>query len=129
MKIERSRLMTLGEFAELHDLTMVVTQVTEQTFHAHLKCVRLLKGNKPPEHFWGKGPTEDVAINYYSHVISGKRVSINNKDTGGTIVDVPPLLPEWSESGDIEKVRLDSLFGSVQLVSPTVPPSVRIVYE
>ena len=127
MKIERSRLMTLGEFAELHDLTMVVTQVTEQTFHAHLKCVRLLKGNKPPEHFWGKGPTEDVAINYYSHVISGKRVLIS-KDKDITM-DVPTLLPEWSESGDIEKVRLDSLFGSVQLVSPTVPPSVRIVYE
>jgi len=101
MKIERSRLMTLGEFAELHDLTMVVTQVTEQTFHAHLKCVRLLDGDKPLAHFWGPGKTEDVAIHFYSNVISGKRVLIS-KDKDITM-DVPTLLPEWSESEKPER--------------------------
>ena len=127
MKIERSRLMTFGEFAELHDLTMVVTQVADQIFHAHLKDVRLLDAANFPSHFWGKGKTEDVAIHFYSNVISGKRVVIS-KDKDKTI-EVPYLLPEWSSSGDMEKVRLDELFGSSPLVSPTVPMSVRIVYE
>ena len=104
MKIERSRLMTLGEFAEKFDLTMMVRRLTDRRYVATFKGVRVYR-NKVWVALLGEGDTETEAIIDYSKEISCERISLGeNLEFGDDrIVYVPSLLPEWSESGKPER--------------------------
>ena len=90
MKIERSRLMTLGEFAELHDLTIVVRRVADRKYEARFKdvCVYCEKECVPVR---GEGDTEVKAIIDYAEAISCERISTRED----LEVDVPNLIAEW----------------------------------
>ena len=103
MKIERSSLMTLGEFAEIHDLTMEVRYVSNKGYVANFKGVSVCR-NKVWFPLCESFNTEIQAIIDYSNKISGERLTFGEYlELGYRIVDVPHLLPEWSESGKPER--------------------------
>lgn len=93
MKIERNnkatKQMTLTEFAEIHDLTLVVNTydwgIATRFKHAEIKEGSLLCSE------FGKGQTEEASLKDYLFRISEKLMVINSMTEDRKLIDVPQL--------------------------------------
>lgn len=81
MEIERKVIprlpKTIEEFADLHCLTMVVTECDYREFHAAFKGAEVQQGNIGLLSAYGRGHSEESAIDDYARRISGQSLIID----------------------------------------------------
>jgi hypothetical protein len=97
VKIKRNVAMTIDEFAEQNDLTMVITEkhlpVLGARFFAQFEGAEMMviEGNMLGSAFRGEGVTEREAIDDYARKISCTKLTINAFAKDQRNIPVPPL--------------------------------------
>lgn len=96
MKIKRYSLdrMTIGEFADMHNLTMEIRERhprdESDRFYAHFERAEVIQGGCLIGEY-GNGRTEEDAIASYAESISGKRLAIGAYTADRREIQVPVL--------------------------------------